>query len=313
MPVYCSEMFIEKTVGDLVKALTENQIPYEIILINDGSPDGTWQVLQELHRQNPCIRILSLMRNFSEHNAVMAGLNHARGDYAVIMDDDGQNPPSGVLKLIEKMQEGYDVVFGKYLTKKHSLFRNVGSRFNDWTATNFLGKPKDLYFCSFKIVNRKLIDEIIRYVGPFPFVEGLIFRSTRKIGTVEVEHRERISGQSTYNLKRLVALWLNMFTNFSILPLRLSIVLGGFFALFGMVMAVCLAVSRIFFATFPVGWASLIVGICLFSGIQLMVIGVIGEYVGRIFLSINLTPQFIVREKIGFSYEPGDVKEVQHK
>ena len=276
------------------------QNKYEVVLINDCSCDNSWRILQQLNQDNPHIKIINLMRNFGEHNAVIAGLNHCSGDFAVIMDDDGQTPPDELPKLINKIREGYDVVFAKYPAKKHSLLRNIGSKINDLAASLLLKKPKNLYLCSFKIINRALIDEIIKYSGPYPYIDGLIFRSTRNIGVVEVEHKERKQGKSGYTFKKLFSLWLNMFTNFSILPLRIATLMGLFFALVGFVFAIFFVVDKLLNPETPLGWASLIVTVIFFAGIQLVVLGMIGEYLGRLFLSVNKTPQFIISELRGF-------------
>jgi len=287
----------------IISVFEKINLDCEIILVNDGSCDGSWAVMKKLNTGSKQIRILKLMRNFSEHNAVIAGLNYASGDFAIVMDDDGQNPPEELPKLINEINKGYDVVFANYKEKKHDLFRNLGSAFNDRVATILLKKPKQLYLCSFKIFNRVLINEIVKYLGPYPYIDGLIFRSTRNIGTVRVEHQERLRGETGYTFGKLVSLWLNMFTNFSVLPLRISTFVGMVIAFIGFFMAVLFIIDKIMHPNAPIGWASLVVSIFFFSGIQLIILGVIGEYLGRLFLSSNQTPQFIVQDKRGFENE----------
>lgn len=209
-----------RTVGPLVERLHEHlasRYELEVVLVNDGSPDDdSADVCRGLALRLPWVRFVDLARNFGEHNAVMAGLNHCSGDAAVIMDDDFQNPPAEVVKLVERLDEGYDVVFSRYEEKKHHPLRNLGSRFNDAVANLVLDKHSDLYLSSFKALNRFLIDEIIRYPGPYPYVDGLILRTTRHYATQTVEHVERQHGRSGYTARKLVRLWLAMFTNFSV-------------------------------------------------------------------------------------------------
>jgi|TARA_B100000315_G_scaffold243099_1_gene266089 undecaprenyl-phosphate 4-deoxy-4-formamido-L-arabinose transferase len=295
----------EKTIGCVCLGIDDvfNKIEgdYEIILVDDGSQDNSWEVMKQLSQNNHRIKLLRLMRNFGEHNAVISGLNYTRGEFVIVMDDDGQNPPEEIPKLITKTSEGYDVVFGNYKAKQHNIFRNIGSAFNNIVATLLLKKPRNLYLCSFKIICRPLVCEIIKYSGPYPYIDGLIFRCTRKIGTVDVQHRERSQGQSGYTLWKLASLSLNMFTNFSILPLRISVYGGIIFAVLGFIMSIIFIVEKFISPSKSMGWASLIVAILFFSGIQLFAIGMIGEYLGRLFLTMNKTPQFIVREKKGFN------------
>ena len=198
------------------------------MLVNDGSKDNSHQVCEEIFHKYPnVVTYLRLARNFGEHNAVMAGLRHAVGDYAVIMDDDFQNPPEEVTRLVQEAERGdFDVVYSFYDEKKHNWFRNLGSTFNGWVAHFMLNKPKGLYLSSFKCLNRFLIREIVKYDAPFPYIDGLILSLTDNIGTVRVRHNERSQGRSGYTFRKLVRLWLSMFVNFSIMPLRLSLIMG---------------------------------------------------------------------------------------
>ena len=290
-----------RTVGPLVERLEHELLgkrDLEIVLVNDDSPDESAEVCRALALSRPHLRFVSLARNFSEHNAVMAGLNHATGDAIVIMDDDFQNPPSEVLKLVEKIDEGYDVVWSRYERKAHSWWRNAGSRFNDKVATLMLGKPRELYLSSFKAMSAFTKNEVVRYTGPFPYIDGLILRVTRNYTTVLCEHNAREEGKSGYTLKKLVSLWLNMFTNFSILPLRIASILGIAVAVVGAALAVAFLIEKLNNPSLAPGWASLIVTLLMVSGIQLFAIGMIGEYLGRLFLKDNGRPQFVVRERV---------------
>lgn len=298
IPVYNSERTIGSLTDQLIESLSRD-FQLEIILINDDSTDGSEQVCIDLfEKHKPTIKFYSLAKNVGEHNAVMAGLNYASGDYIVIMDDDFQNPISEVIKLISyAARNTYDVVYTYSKEKKHSYFRNIGSWFNDKVANIMLKKPKDLYLSSFKILNRFIVEEIIQYDLPFPYIDGLILRTTSKLSKIEVEHQQRKSGKSGYTLYKLVSLWLNMFTNFSILPLRISVIIGFIFAGFGFLLGVITIIEKILKPGLLVGYTSLFVVISVYSGIQLISIGMAGEYLGRIFLSQNKRPQYTLRKK----------------
>jgi undecaprenyl-phosphate 4-deoxy-4-formamido-L-arabinose transferase len=232
-----------------------------------------------------------------EHNAVMAGLNQATGDYAIIIDDDFQNPVSEVEKMINYMiSHDYDVVYSYYKQKKHSWFRNLGSRFNDKVANVMLNKPKNLYLSSFKIINRFLIDEVIKYNLPYPYIDGLILRTTSNIGKVEVMHNPRQAGRSNYTLHKLIRLWLNMFTNFSILPLRLSIIIGFIFSIIGFLIGIYAVIEKFNNPTVPLGYTFMVFIISIYAGIQLIAVGMVGEYLGRIFMANNKKPQYSIRK-----------------
>ena len=291
-----------KTIGPLVERLkTELAAAYEleVVLVNDCSPgDNSAEVCRTLANGRPWVKFVNLARNMGEHNAVMAGLFYCTGDCAVMMDDDFQNPPSEVNKLVSKLQEGYDCVFSSYEKKRHHPFRNLGSRFNNLVASILLKKPGDLYLSSFKVISRFLIDEVTRYDGPYPYVDGLILRASSNYTSQLVLHDPRGEGQSGYTLRKLLNLWLNMFTNFSVLPLRIASLAGFIFALLGLVIATAFLVEKLRNPQLPAGWASTIIILLVVSGVQLFAVGMIGEYLGRLFIKSNGSPQFVARETI---------------
>jgi glycosyltransferase involved in cell wall biosynthesis len=305
------------TVPELVRQLGEVLRPsydLEVVLVDDASPDDSAEVCRGIAGRESWVRLLCLSRNFGEHNAVMAGLNHATGDAVVVMDDDLQNPPAEVPKLLEKLREGHDVVYARYERKRHEMFRNFVSWVNDRFANVMLGKPPNLYLCSFKVMNRFLVDEVTKYDGPFPYVDGLILRVTRRIGVVTVEHQGRKVGRSGYTLGRLFVLWVNMLTGFSILPLRVASVLGLTVAGLGALGAIAFAVERAVNSRLPVGWASLAVAIMVLAGTQLFTLGILGEYLGRLSLRVGGEPQYVVRSSVNLATSAAtDTRPLQDK
>jgi glycosyltransferase involved in cell wall biosynthesis len=298
IPVFNSERSIGNLVTRLVNELG-SRFTLEIILVNDQSADQSDKACIGLFEQyQGIVKYYPLAKNVGEHNAVMAGLNQMSGDYAVIMDDDFQNPVSEVIKLIlYAIDNEFDVVYTWYEKKEHAWWRNFGSQFNNKVANVMLKKPRDLYLSSFKLLNRYLVHEIIQYDLPFPYIDGLILRTTSNIGKIQVTHHQRQDGRSNYTLKKLIRLWMNMFTNFSILPLRVAIIMGFLFAMIGIILGIWTVIEKIDNPDLPLGYASIIVAISVFSGTQLIAIGMLGEYLGRMFLSQNKKPQYSIRKR----------------
>jgi undecaprenyl-phosphate 4-deoxy-4-formamido-L-arabinose transferase len=289
------------TIGELVQALRGLDIAggIEIVLVVDGSPDNSLEVCKKLAAEPGApVMVLSLSRNFGEHNAVMAGLARASGAYAITMDDDLQNPPGEVKRLFEYARDGgHDVVYTYYAEKKHAAWRNIGSRFTNWCADHLIDKPKGLYLSSFRCLSAFVRERIVAsYDGPYPYVDGLIFQVTQKVGRLQVDHLPRIEGRSNYTLPRLFRLWLSMFLNFSVIPLRAATLFGLGFGVLGAVGAVITVFEAIFSHKPPQGWASLMVAVLVLAGVQLVLVGLIGEYLGRMFLAVNRKPQYLVRE-----------------
>ena len=295
IPVYNSANTIASLVEQLADLVIEGG--HELILVNDGSKDNTVAICESIvPKATFPVKFINLSRNFGEHNAVMAGLRFARGEYVITMDDDLQNPPSEVLRLFNyARQQNQDVIYTYYQQKKHSTWRNFGSWLTNQVADILLDKPKNLYLCSFRCMSAFLVQEICKYEGPFPYVDGLILQVTQSIGKLQVAHAARQQGQSSYNLRRLVQLWLNMFLNFSILPLRISTAAGLLFSGVGFLGTLYVVVDHYLEGTPTHGWSSLMFAILLFSGVQLLTLGIAGEYLGRLYLTSNKRPQFIVR------------------
>lgn len=310
IPVYNSEATIGALVDTVITVLLPHFHALELILVNDGSVDRSHErILEALEQNSGLIKYIRLARNFGEHNAVMCGLNYVTGDYVAIIDDDFQNPPGEILSLVNKLCEGYDVVYSAYDEKHHSWFRNLGSAFNDWVATKLLNKPRGLYLSSFKVISASLVSVIIQYQGPYPYIDGIILRSTTRIGHQLCKHEPRQAGRSNYTIGKLFHLWLNMFTGYSILPLRIASLIGLLISFSTIILIIFFIISHFTGGIFidqsvPIGWASLIVAVTFFAGLQLCVLGLIGEYLGRMFLMSNGLPQFVVRNTYGVENVP---------
>jgi undecaprenyl-phosphate 4-deoxy-4-formamido-L-arabinose transferase len=288
------------TIGELVNALRALDIAggLEIVLVVDGSPDNSLDVCKKLAAEPGApIILLSLSRNYGEHNAVMAGLARARGSYSITMDDDLQNPPGEVKRLYEYARDGaFDAVYTYYEEKKHAAWRNIGSRFTNWCADHLIDKPKGLYLSSFRCLSAFVREQITAtYEGPYPYIDGLVFQVTQTVGRLQVAHLPRIEGRSNYTIARLFRLWLSMFSNFSVIPLRFATLFGITFGALGALAAVIVIAEAISDNKPPQGWASLMVAVLVLAGVQLIVVGLIGEYLGRMFLAVNRKPQYLVR------------------
>ena len=288
------------TVGRLVDALCDLEPAggLEVILVNDGSPDNSAEVCRALlPRTRVPVVYIEHARNYGEHNAVMTGLRHACGRFVITMDDDLQNPAEEVVRLYDHARlGGWDVVYTRYGVKHHEGWRNLGSRFANAVADRLLDKPKGLYLSSFRCMSAMVVHAVTRYSGPYPYVDGLIMQVTQRIGSIEVRHLPRIEGRSNYNFTRLVRLWLNLATSFSLAPLRIAIYAGIAMSIMGGVGAVVTIIDAVIMQDSPSGWASIMVALLLVSGVQSMILGVLGEYVGRTFLSANGKPQGTVRD-----------------
>ena len=299
IPCYRSALTIGRVTAELAQSMS--RLPgydYEIVLVNDCSPDNTLEVISRLALEDEHITAVDLAKNFGQNAALMCGMSHAKGDIIICLDDDGQTPADEAGKLIEKLEEGYDVVYASYEHKQHSGFRNFGTRLNNLMNEIMLGKPRELSITSYFAVRRFIVEEMLRYPHCYPYVEGLILRSTRKIATVPVNHRAREEGESGYNLAKLIALWMNGFTSFSVKPLRLASIFGAVTAAAGFIYAIFIVISKFLRTDILEGWSSSMALQLVLGGIILLVLGLIGEYLGRIYMCINASPQYVERSVI---------------
>lgn len=299
IPCYNSSSTIEKVVEEINSTMELlYSYVYEIILVNDCSPDNTFDVIKNLALEDEHIISLNLAKNAGQHAALMAGFHYVSGDIVVCLDDDGQTPADEVGKLIEKIKDGYDVVYASYENKRHSGFRNWGSAVNSKMTEIMLGKPKELCISSYFASRRFIIEEMLHYEGCYPYVIGLVLRTTKNICNVPVHHRQREVGTSGYTIGKLLGLWMNGFTSFSVKTLRLANYLGCFSAICGFLYALVIVIRYFISHTAPLGWSSTTALLLVLGGIILMVLGMMGEYIGRIYLCINATPQYVVRELV---------------
>ncbi len=301
IPCYRSEHTLAGVVAEIHEKMKERPLlEYEVILVNDCSPDNVQNVIDRLCDESPSnVFGIELARNFGQHAAILAGYHYITGDVIYAVDDDGQTPLESIFTLLDKLDDGYDIVWGGYEQKKHSLFRNFGSRVNGWMAEKLIGKPHGLQVTSFRAARRFVIDEILRYDGAYPYLLGLLLRTTRRVANVPVKHRARKEGRSGYTFAKLFGLWMNGFTAFSVQPLRLA-TWGGFACSgIGFLAMLFVIVRKLFNPHIALGYSSLMAVILFVGGVHMMMTGMLGEYIGRIYICQNKAPQFVIRKKTG--------------
>ncbi|SDH62806.1 undecaprenyl-phosphate 4-deoxy-4-formamido-L-arabinose transferase [Pseudobutyrivibrio sp. 49] len=302
IPCYYSQDTVSGVVKDIFKEFPETDYDVEVVLVNDGSKDNTFNVLKSLADEDSRVVAINLSRNFGQDGATMCGLTAATGDYMVVLDDDGQNPPCEAHKLLEEIEKGYDIVFAKYHEKKDSAFKKFGHNLNGYVATKMIGKPKNIELNSYFVINSFVRDQMIKYKGAYPYIWGLMLRATDNMANVYVEHKAREVGESTYTLSKLVNLWFEGVISFSIKPLRLTSVLGFLATLLGFILVVVIVINTLIHGDVE-GWTSLIATILIIGGVQMLMLGMLGEYVGRNFINNNNSPQYIVRDKYTLAQE----------
>lgn len=300
IPCYRSEKTIRMVVDELITEIEKEGISdYEIILVNDCSPDNVWDVIKKLTDESEYIHGICLARNFGQHAALMAGYAKCSGDVIVSLDDDGQAPIDELNKLFAELEQGYDVVYAYYEEIKQSCFRRAGTKIATQMSKALLGAPSDFKGSSFYVVRKFVVDEMLRYENAYPYLLGLVLRTTRRIGWVQTNQRRRVVGKSGYSLGRLVSLWLNGFTAFSVKPLEVGVWIGILFAFAGLGGGIFTVIRKICTPSIQAGWSSTISILLTVGGIILLMLGIIGEYIGRIYICINKAPQYVIREESG--------------
>lgn len=293
-----------KTIGTVVDEIAEtfacqSEHEYQIILVNDGSPkDNTFEVIKELCSKNKKIIGVDLSRNFGQASAKLAALNYVEGDCVVFMDDDGQHPAKYIIDIADKISEGYDLVYAHFPNKKHSLFKKITSFMHRKISEISGTKPKGIYVSAFQGWSRFIVDQVIKYKSPFPSTGGFIMKISSKVCNIEAEHRKRMEGSSGYTLKKLLNLWMDSLTNFSVVPLRVSTLLGFCFSIFGILYGIYIVLRKLFFPNIAAGYASIASIILVSSGIIMLILGFLGEYIGRMYMIMNQLPQYIIREVV---------------
>lgn len=297
IPCYKSEKTISNVVEEIINTVTSHGDEYEIVMVSDNSPDNVYNVIKKMCAADLRLKGAELSKNFGQHSALMASYSMCTGDI-ISVDDDGQIPICNTYDLIEKISEGYDVVYAKYEDNKYNIFRRFGSKINSLMMETLINKPKEITVTSFFAAKRYVIDEMLKYKNAYPFVMGLVFRTTNKIANVHVKHRNRINGKSGYTFTKLISLWMNGFTAFSVKPLRLATIIGCLCAFVGFVVGIIMIVRKLINPDIAAGYTSLIAVMLFLGGLTMLMLGLIGEYIGRIYISLNNSPQYVIRDSI---------------
>ncbi|HWY38838.1 MAG TPA: glycosyltransferase family 2 protein [Bacteroidia bacterium] len=298
IPVYNSEECLLRLIQELTEALVVFN-EYEIILVNDKSKDKSWEKIVQVCSTNNFVTGVNFRKNFGQDNAIMAGLQIARGEYIVIMDDDLQHSPSDIIKLYSKCREGFDICYGSFKKKKQKAWKNIGSWVNGKLSEKLLQKPANIYLSPFKVITKGIADEVLKYSGPFPYIDATLLTITSNITQTEVDHHPRHKGKGNFDLVKSTLVFIKHATNYSIYPLRMVSVLGFVIALLSFILGILYLVEYFFNSQRIEGWITIVILVIFFGGMILMSLGLIGEYIGRIFLSINKKPQFTIEQIIG--------------
>lgn len=298
VPVYNSATIVGDTVDAIVREFEAQRLRYQIVLVNDGSSDGSWQVISAKARANPCVTALNLLRNYGQHNANLAGLREARGDFVLTMDDDLQNPPDQMRLLIDEAMKGRDVVFGEFVTKSAPAYRRLGSRLITRINRRVFGQPQDLAVSNFRILRRDVVDRICASRTAYPYITGqaLLYSSHR--ASVPVRHEPRREGKSHYSLVRIIRLVLTILFSYSLFPLRLAAVCGAVISVVSFLIGAVYLVRGIFFDVQVQGWTSIIVLLALFNGVTIALLSMLGEYVVRTLNTVSASESYHVVERV---------------
>lgn len=304
IPCYNSEQYIESVINEIISIVNEkNEYDYEIIAVNDCSPDNVVEVLKNLAKKNKKIKVIDLAKNRGKHAAMMAGYSLAQGEYIVNLDDDGQCPIENLWELLKPLKSGYDIAIASYRKKMQSNLKNFGSYINKIMANLLIEQPKNLNITNFSIIKRYVALEILKYDKPYPYMAGLFIRTTSKIINIQMDERERISGNTGYTLKRSLSLWLNGFTAFSVKPLRIATVMGFFIAMIGFIFGTYTIINKLLNPKILAGYSSIMAALLFIGGMIMLMLGLLGEYVGRIYICINNSPQYVIRDRVNLDEE----------
>lgn len=299
IPCYGSENTIEAVVDEIIDVVSQkSEYDYEIIAVNDCSPDNVLDKLYYLSKNNKKVKVINFAKNMNRPGAVMAGLNYAKGDYVVVMDDDGQCPMNNFWQLLQPLLDGHDVSIASYPERKQSIFKDFGTLVNKKMTQFILDRPKDMQFTNFMVMKSYIVKEITNYKNPYPYYTGLLLRTTSDIINVQMDERERFSGSTTFTFGKMLGIWLNGLTAFSIRPLRVSSLVGVICAIIGFIFGIVTIIRKLVVPDISVGWSSTVSIMLFIGGLIMLMLGMIGEYIGRIYISINNSPQYVVKETI---------------
>lgn len=303
IPVYNSEKIVDKTVTILLAEFRKLPYHHEIILVNDGSPDNSWQVIQKIAQSTPTVKAINLLKNYGQHTAVFCGMGYATGDYLVTMDDDLQNPPSEIIKLIQKIEEGHDVVFGRFPQKKHAEYRKLGSKFVNYLNGKIFGKPKDLVLSNFRIFTKDVAKRVLGYKTNYPYIPGLLLMHANTFANVETEHHARSIGSSNYTFFRIFRLVSRLLINYSSYPLNFLTGVGIATAILSFINGAFIFVKALYNSTNVPGWASIMIVLSLLNGLTIIMLGIIGIYISRTLNQISSANSFFVKEVVSSDFE----------
>lgn len=299
IPVYNSEKIVKKTVEQILAVADQYNYNFEIMLVNDSSPDDSWGVISKLAQKHENVRSINLLKNYGQHTAILAGFNYAQGDYIITIDDDLQNPPNEIVSLIRKVKEGdFDLVFGKFIQKKHPLYRRLGSKAIGYLNKKIFNKPEHIRLSNFRIIRRDLIDRVLHHRTNYPYIPGLLLMYAAKISNIDVLHIDRSEGKSNYTISKIISLVSRLLINYSSYPLRLISSIGLAVSLLSFVMGFYYLIIGLFHGSSVPGWTTLIVLISFLSGFIIALLGLIGEYLSRILDHLSNRPSFIVKEVV---------------
>lgn len=305
IPCYRSEKIVSKVIDEIISTVTlrKDEYDYEIIAVNDNSPDNVWEVLKSEAEKNNKISLINFAKNSGKHAALLAGFKYSKGDYVVCIDDDMQCPMDKFWDLFEPLKNDYDVSIAKYGKKNQSAFKNFGSKLNALMMRTLIDKPKELQFANFIVMKKFVVDEMVKYNNPYPYVNGLILRTTKKIANVPMKERSRDSGVGGYNLSKSLKLWINGFTSFSVKPLRVATTMGFICSFLGVVYGCYIVINKLMHPSIVMGYSSIVSLLLFISGLLMLMLGMIGEYLGRIYICINNSPIYVIKEKININDE----------
>ncbi len=296
IPCYRSEKTVSSVIDEVIAKVAERpDMDYEIITVNDCSPDNVIRVLKDLASSNPKIKVVDLAGNVGKHTAVLVGYRFAEGDYVVSLDDDGQCPVESLWELLAPLEEGHDMAMAQYEKKKEAGVKRFGSAVNHKVSQILLDKPEDLRFTNFIARQNYICKAMAKYRNIFPYLEGLSLRITRDIVLVPMQERPRMYGKSNFTFKRSLSLWMNGFTAFSVKPLRIATFIGALTACAGFIFGIITIIRKLLLPSISVGYSSMMVAILFCSGMIMLMMGMAGEYIGRIYLSVNRYPQYVIK------------------